>query len=185
MPVTDGFAAERADRDNAKSYSREPIGFSFSFMGISTLQTPMKRSGARVRTAAAEAMSNDRHAADLLATVQSSLADAKAEDIVAVDLAGRSPIADHMVIASGRSNRHVSAVADKLLQALRSRDAGPIRIEGLAQADWVLIDAGDVIVHLFRPEVRSFYNLDRMWAFEEKAAAAPAGAGRVVAGPRR
>ena len=135
-------------------------------MGISTLPTTLKRSGARARTAAAEALSNDSPAADLLATVHSSLADAKAEDIVAVDLAGRSPIADHMVIASGRSNRHVSAVADKLLHALRSSASGPIRIEGLAQADWVLIDAGDVIVHIFRPEVRSFYNLEKLWSSE-------------------
>jgi ribosome-associated protein len=135
-------------------------------MGISTLQTPMKRSGARARTAAAEALSNDSHAADLLATVYSSLADAKAEDIVAVDLGGKSPIADHMVIASGRSNRHVSAVADKLLKTLKSQAPCPLRIEGLAQADWVLIDAGDVIVHIFRPEVRSFYNLEKLWSSE-------------------
>jgi ribosome-associated protein len=135
-------------------------------MGISKLQTPMKRSGARARTAAAEALSNDSLAAALLATVQSSLADAKAEDIVAVDLGGKSPIADHMVIASGRSNRHVSAVAGKLLQTLKAQASGPIRIEGLAQADWVLIDAGDVIVHIFRPEVRSFYNLEKLWSSE-------------------
>ena len=126
----------------------------------------MKRSGARARAAAAEALSNDSLAAALLATVQSSLEDAKAEDIVAVDLGGKSPIADHMVIASGRSSRHVSAVADKLLQTLKAEAAGPIRIEGLAQADWVLIDAGDVIVHIFRPEVRSFYNLEKLWSSE-------------------
>jgi ribosome-associated protein len=135
-------------------------------MGISKLQTPMKRSGARARTAAAEALSNDSLAAALLATVQSSLEDAKAEDIVAVDLGGKSPVADHMVIASGRSNRHVSAVADKLLQTLKEQTSGPIRVEGLAQADWVLIDAGDVIVHIFRPEVRSFYNLEKLWSSE-------------------
>jgi len=126
----------------------------------------MKRSGARARAAAAEALSNDSLAAALLATVQSSLEDAKAEDIVAVDLGGKSPIADHMVIASGRSSRHVSAVADKLLQTLKAEASGPIRIEGLAQADWVLIDAGDVIVHIFRPEVRSFYNLEKLWSSE-------------------
>ncbi|HUE46525.1 MAG TPA: ribosome silencing factor [Aestuariivirgaceae bacterium] len=111
-------------------------------------------------------MSNDRLAADLLATVHSSLEDSKAEDIVAVDLGGKSSVADHMVIASGRSNRHVSAVADKLLQTLKEQGAGPARVEGLAQADWVLIDAGDVIVHIFRPEVRSFYNLEKLWSSE-------------------
>jgi ribosome-associated protein len=140
-------------------------------MGISQLQTPMKRSGARARTAAAAALSNDsashgRPAAGLLATVHASLADAKAEDIVAVDLSGKSPIADHMVIASGRSSRHVSAVADKLLQTLKSEGSGAVKVEGLAQADWVLIDAGDVIVHIFRPEVRSFYNLEKLWSSE-------------------
>jgi ribosome-associated protein len=138
-------------------------------MGISKLQTQMKRSGARARTAAAEALSDDSLAAALLATVQSSLEDAKAEDIVAVDLGGKSSIADHMVIASGRSNRHVSAVADQLVQALKAHASGPIRIEGLAQADWVLIDAGDVIVHIFRPEVRSFYNLEKLWSSEAPA----------------
>jgi ribosome-associated protein len=126
----------------------------------------MKRSGARERTAAAGAFCDDRPAAALLAAVISSLADAKAEDIVAVDLGGRSPLADHMVIASGRSNRHVSAVADKLLKQLKSQTTGPLRTEGLAQADWVLIDAGDVIVHIFRPEVRSFYNLEKLWSSE-------------------
>jgi ribosome-associated protein len=126
----------------------------------------MKRSGARARTATAGALSNDSLAADLLATVHSSLEDAKAEDIVTVDLGGKSSVADHMVIASGRSNRHVSAVADKLLQTLKEQGSGPTRVEGLAQADWVLIDAGDVIVHIFRPEVRSFYNLEKLWSSE-------------------
>lgn len=126
----------------------------------------MKRSGARARTAVAAALSNDGLAAGLLATVHASLADAKAEDIVAVDLSGKSPIADHMVIASGRSSRHVSAVADKLLQTLKAQGPGPVKVEGLAQADWVLIDAGDVIVHIFRPEVRSFYNLEKLWSSE-------------------
>ena len=135
-------------------------------MGISKLQTQMKRSGARERTDAAGVLSSDSLAAALLATVQASLADSKAEDIVAVDLDGKSPIADYMVIASGRSSRHVGAVADKLLQALKAEVSGPIRVEGLAQADWVLIDAGDVIIHIFRPEVRSFYNLEKLWSSE-------------------
>jgi ribosome-associated protein len=135
-------------------------------MGISKLHTQMKRSGARERTDAAGVLSSDSLSAGLLATVHASLVDSKAEDIVAVDLDGKSPIADHMVIASGRSSRHVGAVADKLLQALKAEVAGPIRVEGLAQADWVLIDAGDVIVHIFRPEVRSFYNLEKLWSSE-------------------
>ena len=100
-----------------------------------------------------------------------SLDDDKAVEIVSIPLAGKSSIADHMVIASGRSSRQVASMAQKLTERIK-RDLGRnVRIEGLPIADWVLIDADDVIVHLFRPEVRSFYNLERMWAFEERAAA--------------
>ncbi|MGV6819690.1 MAG: ribosome silencing factor [Parvularcula sp.] len=90
----------------------------------------------------------------------------QARDIVTIDLIGKSDVADTMIIASGRSHRHVGAVADKLARALKEAGFGPISVEGLPAADWVLIDAGDVIVHLFRPEVRSFYNLERIWAPE-------------------
>jgi ribosome-associated protein len=76
---------------------------------------------------------------------------------------GKSSLADHMVVASGRSNRHVAAVADHLLKALKEAGLGNARVEGLAAADWVLIDAGDVIVHVFRPEIREFYNIEKMW----------------------
>jgi len=101
-----------------------------------------------------------------------SLDDDKAVDVVSIPLSGKSSIADHMVIASGRSTRQVAAMAQKLSERIK-RDLGrTVRIEGLPVADWVLIDADDVIVHLFRPEVRSFYNLERMWAFEERPAAA-------------
>lgn len=82
-----------------------------------------------------------------------------------IPLEGKSAIADHMVIASGRSNRQVAAIAEKLAERIKHAGFGPARIEGLPAADWVLVDAGDVIVHVFRPEVRSFYNLERMWAF--------------------
>ena len=98
-----------------------------------------------------------------------SLDDDKAVDVVSIPLSGKSNIADYMVIASGRSTRQVAAMADKLSERIK-RDLGRgVRVEGLPVADWVLIDADDVIVHLFRPEVRSFYNLERMWAFEERA----------------
>jgi len=101
-----------------------------------------------------------------------SLDDDKAVDVVSIPLSGKSNIADYMVIASGRSTRQVAAMAQKLSERIK-RDLGRgVRIEGLPVADWVLIDADDVIVHLFRPEVRSFYNLERMWAFEERPAAA-------------
>ena len=92
-----------------------------------------------------------------------SLDDSKAENIVSIDIRGKSSLGDHMVIASGRSNRHVAAVADHLITALKDAGLGFPRVEGLAAADWVLIDAGDVIVHVFRPEVREFYNLEKMW----------------------
>jgi len=96
-------------------------------------------------------------------TVLASLEDSKAENIVSIDLFGKSSLADHMVIASGRSHRHVAAVADQLLKALKDAGLGNARVEGLASADWVLIDSGDIIVHVFRPEVRDFYNLEKMW----------------------
>ncbi len=96
--------------------------------------------------------------------VLQSLDDAKAEQTVAIDITGKSSLTDHMVVTSGRSNRHVSAVADQLVKALREHGFGKPRIEGLPHADWVLVDAGDVIVHIFRPEVREFYNIEKMWA---------------------
>ena len=102
-----------------------------------------------------------------------SLDDDQAVDVVSIPLTGKSNIADHMVIASGRSTRQVASMAQKLTERIKQELGRSVRIEGLPVADWVLIDANDVIVHLFRPEVRSFYNLERMWAFEEKAAAAP------------
>jgi ribosome-associated protein len=96
-------------------------------------------------------------------TVLASLEDSKAENIVSIDIQGKSSLGDYMVIASGRSHRHVSAVADHLLKALKDAGLGNARVEGLAGADWVLIDSGDIIVHVFRPEVREFYNLEKMW----------------------
>ncbi len=89
--------------------------------------------------------------------------DGKAEEIVSIDIQGKSSLADHMVIASGRSNRHVAAVSDQIISALKDAGLGAPKVEGLEGADWVLIDAGDVIVHVFRPEVRTFYNLEKMW----------------------
>lgn len=101
----------------------------------------------------------------LLRLVLKQLDDDQAQDVVAIDLEGKSSIADRMVIASGRSTRQVAAMAQKLAETVKQNGFGPVRLEGLPAADWVLIDAGDVVVHIFRPEVRSFYNLERMWAF--------------------
>jgi ribosome-associated protein len=103
--------------------------------------------------------------------VLSSLEDDQAVDTVSIPLAGKSSIADHMVVASGRSTRQVASMANKLAEKIKAEFGRSARIEGLPNADWVLIDAGDVIVHLFRPEVRTFYNLERMWAFGDSAAA--------------
>jgi len=94
------------------------------------------------------------------------LDDDKAQDVVFIDLKGKSPVADGLIVASGRSQRHVGAMADHLLRALKEAGLGKCRVEGMPNADWVLIDAGDVIVHLFRPEVRSFYNIEKIWSVE-------------------
>ena len=103
--------------------------------------------------------------------VLKSLDDDQAVETVTIPLAGKSSIADHMVIASGRSTRQVASMATKLADKIKSETGKNVRIEGLPTADWVLIDAGDVIIHLFRPEVRSFYNLERMWNFGDAPAA--------------
>ncbi|USI74479.1 ribosome silencing factor [Sphingomonas morindae] len=110
----------------------------------------------------------------LHAQVLQSLEDDQAVETISIPLAGKSTIADFMVIASGRSTRQVASMATKLADRLKGELGRTPRIEGLPTADWVLIDAGDVIVHLFRPEVRSFYNLERMWAFGDEAEAAGA-----------
>ncbi|WBO22940.1 ribosome silencing factor [Sphingomonas abietis] len=110
--------------------------------------------------------------ADALHTlILQSLDDDQAVETISIPLAGKSSIADFMVIASGRSSRQVSSMASKLAEKVKGQTGQSPKMEGLAAADWVLIDAGDVIVHLFRPEVRSFYNLERMWAFGDESAA--------------
>lgn len=103
--------------------------------------------------------------------VLTSLDDDQAVETVSIPLAGKSSIADYMVVASGRSTRQVASMAQKLSEKIKAEFGRSPRVEGLPTADWVLIDAGDVIVHLFRPEVRSFYNLERMWAFGDTPAA--------------
>ena len=120
------------------------------------------RAGAR---RAAEPVSKVRpDAEEILRLVLARLDDMKAEDTVTIDLTGKSTIADCMVVTSGRSNRHVGSVADRVLEDLAKAGVPDARVEGMPHCDWVLIDAGDVIVHVFRPEVRAFYNLEKMWA---------------------
>ena len=101
--------------------------------------------------------------AELLDLVLVALDDAKAEDVVAIDVTGKTSIGDHMVVASGRSQRHVGAIADQIQKKLKGHGYDRLRVEGLPQCDWVLVDAGDVIIHLFEPDVRQFYNLEKMW----------------------
>ncbi|MFZ2996445.1 ribosome silencing factor [Sphingobium sp.] len=109
--------------------------------------------------------SNADSVAALHALVMQSLDDDQAQETISIPLEGKSSIADHMVIASGRSSRQVAAIAQHLAERIKKETGRSARVEGLPVADWVLIDAGDVIVHLFKPEVRSFYNLERMWGF--------------------
>ena len=99
----------------------------------------------------------------LVDLILDTLDDAKAEETVSVDITGKSSLADHMIVTSGRSQRHVGAVADQVINALRDNGYGKPRVEGLPHCDWVLVDAGDVILHIFRPEVREFYSLEKMW----------------------
>jgi len=101
--------------------------------------------------------------AELLRLVEASLDDDKAETVVVIDLAGKTEIADFMIIANGSSRRHVGSMADHIQRKMKAVGFKSVKVEGLDNCDWVLIDGGDVIVHLFRPEVRDFYNLDKMW----------------------
>ena len=113
---------------------------------------------------------------DLRDLVNGSLEDDKADDIVAIDMAGKSTISDYMVVASGSSSRHVAAMAEHLVGKLKQKGVKRINVEGMTAGDWVLIDAGDIIVHLFRPEVREFYGLEKMWGVDVGAPAIPVGA---------
>ncbi len=118
-------------------------------------------------------LSPEERSREILSIIVNELEDDKAEEIVTIDLDGKSDIADAMVVATGRSQRHVSAVAEKILRRLKAAGFHRTRAEGLPACDWVLIDAEDVIVHLFKPEVRAFYNLERIWS---EAARAPVNA---------
>ena len=125
-----------------------------------TLRTALRKKAEIVPSTVGTSGSSVSSALD---KILASLEDSKAENIVSIDIQGKSSLGDHMVIASGRSNRHVAAVAEHLLRAIKDAGMGQARVEGLGGSDWVLIDAGDIIVHVFRPEVREFYNLEKMW----------------------
>ena len=119
-----------------------------------------------------EASEDDQGVQALESLLLTRLDDEKAQDIVFIDLKDKSSVADGMIVASGRSHRHVGAMADHLLRTLKDAGYGRARVEGLPHCDWVLIDAGDVIVHLFRPEVRAFYNIEKIWSVEPPRRAA-------------
>ena len=129
--------------------------------GTQTLSTPVLSQATGFRP---DPVSVRPDATETLNLVLAQLDDAKAEDTITIDLNGKSTIADYMVVTSGRSNRQVGAIADRLLKALAETHVRGVRVEGMPHCDWVLIDAGDIIVHVFRPEVRAFYNLEKMWA---------------------
>lgn len=126
-------------------------------------KSPPKSTGKTVAASNAA----DARARQLLKLVEKSLDDDKAEDIVSVDLAGKSAIADFMVIATGRNTRQLAAMAHHVAEKLAKAGAKPIGIEGLSQGDWVLVDGNDIIVHLFRPDVRKLYSLEKMWGLDQ------------------
>ncbi len=107
---------------------------------------------------------NEAVVAKLRDLVEETLLDDKAEELVSIDLAGKTSFADYMIIANGRSSRQVGAMADHLKTRIKEEGYGSVRVEGQTNGDWILVDAGDVIIHLFRPEVRDFYNLEKIWA---------------------
>jgi ribosome-associated protein len=121
------------------------------------------REESRLRAPRLATVRRELEAAAAHKVVLNSLEDSKAEDLVSIDLSGKTPLADYMVVATGRSQRHVAAVAERLVEDLKKAGAGTVRVEGQRTADWVLVDAGDVVVHVFRPEIRTFYNLEKMY----------------------
>ena len=137
------------------------VGLACSCWKGKTLRTALRKK-ADIQPSPA-GISVDADISRALDIVLASLDDSKAENIVTIDLRGKSSLGDHMVIASGRSHRHVAAASEHLITALKDAGLGAPRVEGLSGADWVLIDTGDIIIHVFRPEVREFYNIEKMW----------------------
>jgi ribosome-associated protein len=132
---------------------------------------PDQRTTTLIRSPATEARSKTPQTpadapSDTLALATHALDEMKAEDTIVIELAGKTSLADQMIITSGRSNRHVASIADEVVKTLKDAGHASPRVEGLPHADWVLIDAGDVVVHVFRPEVRQFYNLEKMWGVD-------------------
>ena len=133
-------------------------------MSEEKLSTALHQDAANMAAPTGTSNSVALNADDLLKTILNTLEDSKAEEIEVIDITGKSALGDYMVIASGRSHRHVGAVADKVIRDVKTTGVKAPRAEGLPSCDWVLIDAGDVICHIFRPEVREFYALEKMWS---------------------
>lgn len=138
-----------------------PIGIGLRSMRVATLSTRIHPGAEQPTPQSVGAAASP--SSPVVQNVLASLDEAKAEDIISIDLRGKTALADVMIIATGRSTTHVSSIADKAMKAFKAAGVATPRVEGLPQCDWVLIDAGDVIVHVFRPEVRQFYNLEKMW----------------------
>ena len=144
-PKRRGLAARQTKEDNVLSIQAEAAHAADERAGLMSATAPEATSEAQ------------------LEAILASISDDKAEDIVQIDLRGKTAIGDYMVIASGRSSRQVASISDKLVERLKARFGRTARVEGKDAGDWVLIDTGDVIVHVFRPEVREFYQLEKMW----------------------
>ncbi len=140
-------------------------------LSAQNMDTPVQSQSSQSSNAPKSADKKSTHTQSnaMLDLVLTCLDDDKAEEIVSINLEGKSAIADHMVVASGRSQRHVGALADHLTRRMKEEGFGSARVEGLTQSDWVLIDGGDVIIHIFRPEVREFYKLEKMWSADVTA----------------
>jgi ribosome silencing factor RsfS/YbeB/iojap len=187
------FARYRVDAEHARTLAaRQPPAWCFlpsrldshSATAIRAVRTrrmtaqSAKAKGKTISQPISQLPDRSKDTEALLALVRRSLDDDKAEEVVVIDLAGKSAFADYMVIATGRSNRQVVAIADHLAERLKQAGFGPVPLEGKQGGDWVLIDAGDAVVHIFRPETRAFYALEKMWALETEAATKPKAATR-------
>ena len=162
-PVRKAKAKKPAARKIAKKAAKKPAK---KAAGKSTRKKSGKKPTKKTAPKPAPIRAKPAPDSDLLRRVRTSLEDDKAEDIVTINLDGRSSLCDAVVIASGRSSRHVMSIAEHLARRLKDEGYGTRPVNGAAQGDWVLVDAGDVIVHIFRPEVRDYYDLEGMWSVQ-------------------
>src|SRR5947207_116372 len=159
--------------DSASAIQRKEWSLATSVLSKSVLPKVSSKSGKTTRKTStqAAALKAQPDADKTLNMILSRLDDMKAEETVTIDLRGKSAFSDYMIVTTGRANRHVGAIAENVTKALKENGIRNIHVEGLPNCDWVLIDSGDVVVHVFRPEVRAFYKLERLWAQNPAAAA--------------